>query len=149
MRDYEATLSPISTTSPADAERFAAWAWAQKQQTVFDADVINYPRACIAKVAKADETVALVPVHPVLMIESFCREPGLSPSQRFLTLHSLDAMLTQVMHDTGMAESFFVTSDSHFADVAEQHGWIKYLHDTEKQTWLMKKKFEGSYATDN
>jgi hypothetical protein len=94
----------------------------------------------MAQVQQGEETIALVPVHPVFMMESLARNPNLTDSQLVLALDHVDKLIQQTMQDTGMAETFFQTNIRRFADICELHGWEKALYDPAKHEWLMKKR---------
>lgn len=136
----ETNLMPVGATPENDVKLFLEWMWEQRIKTNFDKNVLGYPRTCMAQVKKAEETVALVPVHPVLMLESLARNPNLTDSELVLALDSVNDTIQQVMRDTGMAEAFFQTNIERFADICEKHGWEKALYDPAKHTWLMKKR---------
>jgi hypothetical protein len=140
MREIEANLMPLYVVPEADQKLFTEWMRDQRVITDFDKSVLSYPRACMTQVRQGDETIALVPVHPVFMMESLARNPNLTDSQLVLALHSVDEMIQKLMQDSGMAEAFFQTNIERFADICEKHGWEKALYDTAKKEWLMKKR---------
>jgi hypothetical protein len=144
--EIETNLMPLYTVSEADAHLFVEWMREQRKNTDFDKRVLGYPRACMAQITQAEETIALVPVHPVFMLESLARNPNLTDSQLVLALNSLNEQVQQVMQDSGMAETFFQTNIERFADICEKHGWEKALYDPAKHEWLMKKRANIDWA---
>src|SRR6266566_885846 len=116
--EIRAELMPLYAVSEADAKLFIEWMQIQQN----------------------DETIVMVPLHSVFMLESLARNPNLTDSQLVLALNSIDKKIQQVMQDSGMAETFFQTNSERFADICERHGWIKTLYDPAKQEWLMKKR---------
>ena len=139
-------LMPVCAVPEADQKLFIEWMWGQRISTDFDKSVISYPRSCMVQITQDDETIALVPVHPVFMLESLARNPNLTDSELVLALRSLDEKIQQTMKDTGMAEAFFQTNSERFADICEKHGWEKALYDPEKKEWLMKKRAKIDWA---
>lgn len=147
MRNIETDLLPMCVVPASDAEKFVAWMTPeQRQKTDFDKSVIGYPRACMTRVQQDQKTIVLVPVHPVLMLESLARESDLTDSQLVLALISINEKLQQVMQDSGMAEVFFQTNIERFADICEHSGWEKNLYDPIKGTWLLKKRANFDWA---
>lgn len=131
---------PICAVSEVDAKLFTDWTWAQHQMNAFDSQTLTYPRSCMAKVSRGDETVVMVPFHPVLMFESLCHLPSLGDSAKALSLSRIDEAAASAMKDAGLYEAYFLTSEKRFADLALTHGWTIALFDADKSTWLMKKK---------
>lgn len=129
---------PIGSVPEADAKQFSEWMWEQRKKTDFDPQVIAAPRACLMKVTKGEKTVALVPIQPVIFIESLCSDPNATKSQLALAVFEIQEKVKAIMRDTAHTEAYFVTSDKGFADFSEDHGWAKYLFDEKKQAWLMK-----------
>ncbi len=145
-RKMQADLLALCKVPESDAELFVKWMFEQKKTTNFDFKTLTYPRACMARVQGNNETVAMVPMHPVLMMESLAHDPGLSESELILALARVNEQLSQAMRDTGMAEAFFITSNKRFADTCENHGWIKAMFDPERKEWLMKRRANIDWA---
>ena len=139
-RQIQADLLALCQVSEEDAELFIKWMFEQKKATNFDFKTLTYPRACMACVHEENETVAMVPLHPVLQLESLAHKEGLSDAALILALRAVDEQVTQAMQNTGMCEVFFQTSNARFAETCSRHGWIKDLYDPVKGTWLMKKQ---------
>jgi hypothetical protein len=146
MREIHAELMPLYTVPKSDAKLFIEWMQIQRASTDFDRHVLGYPRACMAQVQKGEETIAMVPLHPVFMLESLARNPNLTDSQLVLALNSIDKKIQKAMQDSGMAESFFQTNNERFAEICELHGWEKALYDPAKKEWLMKKRANIDWA---
>lgn len=146
MRDIETELMPISTVSEKDAGKFIEWMVEQRRTTDFDKSVIGYPRTCMAVVKRQDDTRAMVPVHPVLMLESLARDPNATDSELVLALSSINDKMQEVMKDSGMAEAFFQTNNERFVYICERHGWKAILYDAEKKEWLLKKRANIDWA---
>jgi hypothetical protein len=140
MEEIQAELMPLYAVSEADAKLFIKWMQTQRTNTDFDPSVLGYPRACMARVHQGEEPIAMVPIHPVFMLESLARNPELTDSQLVLALNSIDKKVQQAMQDSGIAETFFQTNNERFAYICERHGWIKALYDPVKKEWLMKKR---------
>jgi hypothetical protein len=118
-----AEVVPLGAFPPEDARQFIEWAWLVRKANRLDKDVLAYPRACMC-VAKLDGNPALyVPIHPVLMWESLVPDPNLTPQERALALWRVAREVDGVMKLTGMMETYFFTSDDHFAEVARRHGF--------------------------
>lgn len=146
MRNFETDFMPLCAVPESDAARFIEWMSGQRIKTNFDSSVLGYPRACMTRVRQGEETIAMVPIQPTLMLESLARNPDLTDSQLVLALASLDQQLQQLMQDSGIAETFFQTNIERFADICEAHGWIKALYDPEKHEYLMKKRANIDWA---
>ncbi len=129
---------PVGSVPETDAKLFCEWMWQQREKTQFDPQVINGPRSCLIKVTKGENTVALVPIQPVIFIESLCSDPNATKSQLALAVFEIQEQVKAVMRDTAHIEAYFVTNLKEFADFSEDHGWTKYLFDEKKNSWLMK-----------
>ena len=140
MKEIEANLMPLFAVPETDQKLFTEWMWDQRIITDFDKSVLGYPRACMTQVQQGDETIVMVPVHPVFMLESLARNPNLTDSQLVLALNRIDGLIQKLMQDSGIAEAFFQTDIERFADICEKHGWEKALYDPAKKQWLMKKR---------
>lgn len=145
-KEIQADLLGLCKVSEDDAELFVKWMFEQKAATNFDFKTLTYPRACMARVQKASETIAMAPLHPVLMIESLAHNPDLSESELILALARVNEQLTQAMRSTGMAEAFFITNNERFSNTCEKHGWIKAMFDPERHEWLMKRRANIDWA---
>ena len=131
----------MSAVLPEDAALFCKWAEEQRQDTDFDPGVVGYPRACMTKAMRDGQTIAMVPLHPVLMMESLIKDPNLTKTQTAATLFKLGELMEQVAKDSGHGECFFITNSKKEADMCEKHkGWIKVMYDPSKKTYLMKRK---------
>ena len=138
MQKMTADISALCQVPQADIELFVKWVWALREKNSFDMQVMTYPRACMARVQSEEETVMLVPFHPVLMYESLAPKPGLTDHQRILGLWKINQVVDEAMRDTGMYESFFITSDAQQAETCSRHGWTVAMHDPERKCWLLK-----------
>ena len=139
MRSVSASLVPLDTFAPANAERFVEWARTQRHETSLDPAVIGYPRTCMLTATDDDVLIGAIPVHPVLMLESFLHAPGLTRGQLAIALLRIHEMVTRVMRSTGMHEAYFLTRRADLALLAVKHGgWTECLHDPARETWLMK-----------
>lgn len=136
-----AELMPISSISPEDAQTFADWAWARREQTCFDADTLSYIRSCIAKVSDAAGPIMFLPFHPVLMFESLISKPGIGAGKTALGLHRIGQEAERIAHHTGHGEAYFITNDAAEVALVVKRGWTIALHDGEKGLWLIKRKF--------
>lgn len=140
----DAELMPMCCVHPEDAEKFTEWMKTQAVRTNLDPDVLGYPRACMARLSRNDVTLAMLPLHPVVMLESLASSPELNDWALILGVVELDGVIEKAMETTGMCEAFFLTPIERFANTAESRGWIKALYDPEKKTWLMKKKVNNN-----
>lgn len=132
----------MCAVAPDDAGLYTEWMGQQGSAACLDPKVLAYPRSCMTRVMKGQETLMMFPMHPTLMLESLAKKPGITEWQEILGLDELDKVVTSAMQVTGMCEAFFLTSVERFADTAESHGWTKALYDPAKKTWLMKKQIE-------
>ena len=146
MRNVETDLLPMHAVSEADAKLFIEWMRTQRVSTDLDPAALGYPRAIMVRVKQADDTIAMAPLHPVLMVESLSRNSKLTNSQLVLVLLSINDKLQQVMQDSGMAEAWFETNSEHFVDVCCRCGWEIALHDQDKQKWMLKKRARIDWA---
>lgn len=90
------------------------------------------------KATQRGETIAFMPIQPVISLESLCNDENLTHSQLTLVVYEIHLLIKKIMADSGTAEAFFTTSNDTFAHLCEGHGWKRHLHDREKGTWLMK-----------
>jgi hypothetical protein len=141
MRGIETELMPLSAVVEEDGQLFIKWMTSeQRKKTDLDPNVLGYPRACMLRTEQFQETIAMVPVHPVFMLESLAQKPDLTDSQLVLALSSINDKVQDAMRDTGMAEAFLQTTIQRFADICERNGWEKNMYDPEKGVWLLKKR---------
>jgi hypothetical protein len=140
MKKVTADVMPIGSVPVEDAKKFISWIWDARFTTQFDKDTLSYPRSCMTRAQNDEETLMMVPIHPVLMFESMARKPGLTDRQSALCLWRIGQVVEKAMEDTGHREAFFLTNDSQEAETCSHHGWTKALYDPEKKTWLMKRK---------
>ncbi|HEV8492656.1 MAG TPA: hypothetical protein VGR76_10300 [Candidatus Angelobacter sp.] len=131
-------VMPVGSVPEADAKLFCEWMWKQKEKTQFDPEVLNGPRSCLVKVKRGENTLALVPIHPVIFIESLCSDPNATKSELVLAMFQIQEQVKAIMRHTAHTEAYFVTTFKDFADLSENHGWTKYLFDEKKNSWLMK-----------
>jgi hypothetical protein len=129
---------PMGAFPQEDAKLFIKWMWRQKKSSNFDASVLAAPRACMVKATRDGQTIALLPVQPVIAIESLCNDENLTKSQLTLALYEIHRLIEKIMRDSETTEAFFTTDNQIFADLCETHGWKKHLFDESKHTWLMK-----------
>ena len=148
MRNVNASLVPLDTFAPANAEKFVEWARTQRDETSLDAAVIGYPRTCMLTATDDDVLIGAIPVHPVLMLESFLHAPDLSKGALALALRHIHELIVRIMRSTGMHEAYFLTRRADLALLAVRHGgWTECLHDPARETWLMKLKLLDNKCT--
>lgn len=140
MKRIWADILALCTVPVSDAELFSKWMLEQHVQTNFDIKTLAYPRTCMARAKDGDETIAMVPLHPFIMMESLAQKSDLTDSELVLALARIDEQLFEMMKMTGLAETFFITNNKRFADTCENHGWIKAMFDPERKEWLMKRR---------
>lgn len=132
MQKFSADISALCNVSEADAALFIKWVWTLRDKNAFDMKVMTYPRTCMARVQNEEETIMLLPFQPVLMYESLAPKPGLTDRQRALGLWRIGEVVDRAMKDTGMYESFFITTDAQEAETCSHHGWTVAMHDPRK-----------------
>ena len=142
MQKITADICPIGSMQPVDAELFTNWAWQQRENINLDPGVLAYPRTCMTHARMGEETVAMIPVQPVLMFESLVRKPELTARQTALALWKIGEVVESTAPFTGLREAYFITNCEAEANSCEKHGWIKVLHDAEKGQWLMKRRYK-------
>lgn len=121
--------------------RFVDWARTQRSETQLDPAVIGYPRTCMLTAQAEGETEAAIPIHPVLMLESFLHSPSLTKGQIALAFLRIHELVVETMRASGMHEAFFTTRNPALAVLAAKHGgWTECLHDPLRKTWLLKLK---------
>ena len=140
MRNIEAELMPVGTVQQADAQLFIDWMFAQRESNQFDSTTLASPRACVLKASRNDQTLAMLPLQPVLMLESLVRDPDLAKSAVTLSLYRMHQVVLKAMQDGGYTEAFFMTTNQQFADfcVSTNEGWQIAMFDPEKKVWLLK-----------
>lgn len=147
MRNIETDLLPMCSVPEEDAQLFIEWMTPERRkETNFDKAVLGYPRACMARVKQSEKTIAMVPMHPILMFESLSHSPELTDSQLVLAFRSIDEKIQQAMQDTGMAEAYFQTNSERFSYLCDRHGWEIVLFDPIKKEWLLKKRARVDWA---
>jgi hypothetical protein len=120
---------------------FVKWAWRMRTENTLDKAVLSYPRACIAKSEDEDGTTMMIPVQPVLFFESVAEREGLTDLQKIMSFFRIGELVDKTNEEhLGFGEAYFTTSDAKLAEVCSRHGWVKYLFDPVKNTWLMKRK---------
>jgi hypothetical protein len=135
-----AEVRPLCSVTEEEAKTFIAWMWECRKRANFDMAVMSYPRTVMFSAADEQGTTVFLPAQPILMFESLCPRPNASKHEVSYSLWKIGELADSVMRDVGMHESYFLTNDSAEADSTGKHGWIKLLHDAEKNTWLMKRR---------
>lgn len=147
MQNIVADLLPMYALPEEDANTFIKWVYNVRKAVNFDMDTIGYPRTCMTRAKMGDETVAMIPLHPVLFFESLVHKPELTAGQIAYSLWQIGQAVEKAMVDTLHREAYFITNSQPLADSCEKHGWVKAMFDPEKQTWLMKRKTEVAKLT--
>lgn len=129
---------PLGTFPEPDARLFTKWMWRQKEESNFDPAVLAAPRACMVKATRDGQTIAFLPIQPVISLESLCNDEALTRNQLTLALYEIHLLIKKIMRDSGTTEAFFTTNNEQFADLCEGQGWKKHLFDEGKHIWLMK-----------
>jgi hypothetical protein len=129
---------PLAVFPESDAKLFTKWMWRQKESSNFDPAVIAAPRTCMVKASQDGQTIALLPVQPVLSLESLCNDENLTKSQLTLALYEIHVLIKKIMRDSECTEAYFTTSHDEFAELCEANGWKRHLFDEKKHTWLMR-----------
>lgn len=142
MKKITADLKPMGSVPEEDAKSFIAWAWAQRDVINLDPHVVGYPRSVMATASRDGQSVAMVPLHPVINFESFVRDPDMPDRDVVQALAAIDKLIPELAQQTGMLEFFFETSIEKFKDLCIRHGWQVRLFDSEKKIWLLKRKIE-------
>jgi hypothetical protein len=124
MLKIQAELTALCKVAQDDIKKFISWVWANRAKNSFDLKIVTYPRTCMARAFDQEQTLVLVPVSPVLMLESVAPKPDLTDRQRILCLYRVTEVVEQAMRDTGFCECYFLASEhDQLAEVAKGHGW--------------------------
>jgi hypothetical protein len=140
MQTIKANVTALCNVTEDNAKKFIKWVWAFRHKNNFDMQVMTYPRTVMFTAENESGPLAFLPAQPVLMFESLAPKPGLTNKQTAMSLWRIGEVAADVMKDTGLRESYFITNDQDEADSCEKHGWTKLLHDSDKGQWLMKRR---------
>jgi hypothetical protein len=140
VQTITADICPMYAVKPEDVKLFIHWMSEQRAQVDFDKETLSYPRSCMTHARKGEETVAMIPLQPVLMFESLVRKPELTKRQTALSLYRIGEEVERIAKDTGHREAYFITNDRDEAASCAKHGWTIELEDG-RGKWLMKRKF--------
>ncbi len=138
MQKLSVDLMPVGSVPEDDVQNYISWAWRMRDITNLDIPVLGYPRACMARAKSGDDTVMMVPFHPVITYEPLSYSPDLSPRMRALCLARIFGEVEKAMQETGHREQFFLTADDSVADAAARHGWTEV-----KGFRVMKRRMPG------
>lgn len=142
MKPVTAELMPIGAVPVADQKLFIDWMWEQKDRVKFDAMPLTYPRATMLKAKHGDETIAMVPMHPVLMLEAMASEQNMDRRYRAKGLWEIGKTVERAMQDTGMRDAYCLINDEGEYRAVSKRGWTKVLYDPECHTWLMRRRLD-------
>lgn len=100
---------------------FATWAWSARSRTSFDLEIIGHPRAVMFMA----EGAAYLPVHTVLMAESFIPKPGSDNRTKAYSLGVFDRMLQAAAKKLDIKSIFCFVPDIEldYIEKVQRHGW--------------------------
>jgi|HubBroStandDraft_6_1064221.scaffolds.fasta_scaffold329411_2 hypothetical protein len=126
MRKIQADITALCRMAQDDINHFISWVWANRAKNSFDLKVLTHPRTCMTRAFDETGTLCLVPLQPVLMLESVAPKPDLTDRQRVLALYRITQVVEQTQRDVGMPECYFLSApDDPLGDVAKNHGWTE------------------------
>src|SRR6266702_2624777 len=134
------TAELLDSVTEQDTKELFEWSLALKEKNNFDSDVLFYPRCVVTRAVADGEPIVYLPLHPVIMFESLAPKPGLSKGQIAMALYRIGEAVEQVAQSTGYGEMYFLTNDEDEVKATSRRGWIICLYDSEKKTWLMKRR---------
>lgn len=104
-----------------ERQEFAAWAWTARNRTTFDLEIIGHPRA----VMFVAEDAAYLPVHTVLMAESFIPKPGAGPREKAYVLGSFDKLLQSAAQKLNVKSIYCFIPDIEldYIEKVQRHEW--------------------------
>jgi hypothetical protein len=134
---------PVGSVPIEDQKRFIDWMWEQKEQVNFDATPLTYPRAVMVIAKQAEETIAMVPAHPVLMLEAMASEQSLDRRYMAMGLWRIGEQVEKAMRDTQMNDCYVLINDEGEVLAVKKRGWKEILHDPVRGVWLMRRRLEA------
>ena len=101
------------------------WIEDGKDKNAFDPKVLGYPCTETYAVHTNGTTHAVMPIQPVVMLESIGINPEASPSQAASAMMELLKAVALLAQRAGSRELYFLASDDGTSDGAERLGFVK------------------------
>jgi hypothetical protein len=149
MKKITAEILDRSELTAEDTKDLIEWSVALAHKSNFDPDVLFYHRTVITRAKSGDEPIVYLPLQPVMMFESLAPKPGLSKGHIAMSLYRIGEVVEEAATQMGYGEMYFLTNDEPEMLATSRRGWTVCLYDSEKQTWLMKRKFPQKPVLDS
>lgn len=119
----------MSEVTEAEQKEFAEWAWKARSRTTFDLEIIGHPRA-VMFITECEERKAYLPVHTVLMAESFIPRPGLDNRDKAYSLGMFDRLLQAAAEKLGIKTIYTFVPDIEldYIEKVQRHSWKEVEH---------------------
>ena len=109
--------------SEEERKQFSDWAWAARSRTTFDLEILGHPRA----VMFIAENSAYLPVHTVLMAESFVPKPDATNREKARALGIFDKLLQGAAAKLKIKSIYCFIPDIEldYIEKVQGHGWVE------------------------
>lgn len=123
----------LRAAEPKDAPQYLAWCRSTKNN-LFDPGIVQYPSLLTIAIDRDAETIAYVPFHPVVVIESLAHKPDVSPRENAIGMIKAEAEILRIARAKGIAECWWMCADESLVEFALNHGY------EEVKTKVLRKK---------
>lgn len=119
-------LGPGQLTAE-ESQEFTLWAVGNRDRTVFDPNVLGYPRAAVLIADDPDGPVAYSHCQTVIMAESFVPMPGSNSRTRTRALLKFDEALLSLAKSTNVGDVYCFVPDTEeqYAAQIQKKGWVE------------------------
>lgn len=126
MKKLNIRVVAMSEVTEDEQSEFCNWAWQARNRTTFDIDIIGHPRA-VMFIAENGTRTAYLPVHTVLMAESFIPRPGLDNRAKAYSLGVLDRQLQEAAKKLNIRNVYCFVPDREldYIEKIQRHGWVE------------------------
>lgn len=107
----------------------------------FDRTILNYPNVVLLEAYRklSNQTLLVVPIHPVYMMESLGPNPEATPLEISMSLAQVVKTLHYASMVEGKGEIYFPCTDEDVNKMAEGHGFVRMTADNQSIPFLKMK----------
>jgi hypothetical protein len=126
LKRIQTRICAMGELDEAERAEFAKWAWRARSRTTFDLDIIGHSRA-VMFIAENGNRTAYLPVHTVLMAESFIPRPELGNRDKAYSLGMFDRALIESARKLEIKSvyCFVPECELDYIEKVQRHGWME------------------------
>lgn len=115
----------VKTAEESDLKQLGEWLQLNLARNGLDPQVLGYPSLAVLKACHNGTTLAYLPVHHVVMMESLAPNPSPPNGSLALAVRQLVTVVAYNAYQKGAREIYFIGSDEETNKFAEKHGFEK------------------------